>query len=50
MKEKLLNQRVVLNNPYGYDNYQGTVTRVYMIGNEEWADIGNHEDYEKANK
>ena len=41
MKDIKINQRVVLNNPDpdGYDNYQGTVTHVYMIGNQEWAKI-----------
>lgn len=31
--------RVILNNPNGYNNYQGTVKRVFMWGNQEWADI-----------
>jgi len=31
--------RVILNNPGGYNNYQGTVKRVFSIGNQEWADI-----------
>ena len=31
--------RVILDNPGGYNNYQGIVTRVFSIGNQEWADI-----------
>ena len=31
--------RVIYRNPGGYDNYQGTVKRVFMWGDQEWADI-----------
>jgi hypothetical protein len=31
--------RVILDNPGGYNNYQGTVKRVFSVGNQEWADI-----------
>jgi len=39
IEHKLTNQEVYLINPGGCENYEGVVTRVFLIGNEEWADI-----------
>lgn len=33
------NVPVILRNPGGYNNYHGTIKRVFMWGNQEWADI-----------
>jgi len=31
--------RVTFNNPQGCRDYQGTVKRIFKVGNQEWADI-----------